>query len=183
MAAVDHDRKLDRGRTPKVHEGIECGAHRAAREEHVINEDDVLAVHVKRNLGLVEHRGNAARHVIAVEADVELSHGRTDSLNVLDLGCKLLGYVNATTDDANERKIGGTLVVLDDLVGNAGEGSRHRRLVHNDRLGSKLFHTAPFGSACVRTTDGGAMKKRPLPDGSGTLKETSTLWARARWCI
>ena len=62
----------------------------------------------------------------------------------LDLVGELLGDVCAATHDADEGDVASPLVVLDDLVGDAGEGSRHRRSVHDGRLGCDLFHVAPF---------------------------------------
>jgi hypothetical protein len=37
VAAVDQDRELDRARPPEVVQGIERGAHRPAREQHVVD--------------------------------------------------------------------------------------------------------------------------------------------------
>lgn len=86
---------------------------------------------------------DTTRHVVTVEADVELAHGG-GALDSLDLIGELLGDVCAATHDADEGDVASPLVVLDDLVGDAGEGSRHRRSVHDGRLGCDLFHVAPF---------------------------------------
>ena len=45
MAAVDQDRELHGARPAQVVQRVEGGAHRPARVQHVVDQDDRLSVH------------------------------------------------------------------------------------------------------------------------------------------
>ena len=103
-------------------------------------------VDVKVDLSLVNDGCEATGHVISIEADVELAHRRADTLDGLDLRREEICDVGTAADDTHDREVLRPLIVLDDLMRDAGKGSAHRRSVHDGRLGSQslLFHVAPF---------------------------------------
>ena len=58
MAAVDQDRELHRPRPAEVVQRVERGAYRAARVQHVIDQDDRLAVYAaRRKVGAAQCAG------------------------------------------------------------------------------------------------------------------------------
>ena len=72
VAAVDQRQQLHARRAAVVEQRVERRAHGAARVQHVVHQDDVLALHGERNLGgahdgLDVHRGQ----IVAVQVDVE----------------------------------------------------------------------------------------------------------------
>src|SRR5262245_30864015 len=77
MSAVDEHDQLNRARTTKIDERVEGCANRPSGIEHVVDEQDQLAVYGERNLGLPDDRLRAdggrrvAAEVVAVERDVE----------------------------------------------------------------------------------------------------------------
>src|SRR5215831_16032126 len=77
MPAVDEDDQLYRARPPEVDERVERRTNRPSGIEHVVHEQDQLAVNGEWNLGLPDDRLRAdgdcrvAAEVVAVERDVE----------------------------------------------------------------------------------------------------------------
>src|SRR5581483_4778587 len=58
MAAVDQDRELDGPRAAEVVKGVERSADRSARVQHVVDQDDGLAVDAAgRELGAAQRAG------------------------------------------------------------------------------------------------------------------------------
>ena len=56
MAAVDQHQQLHARRAAVVEQRVERGADGAAGVEHVVHQDDVFALHRKRDLGGADHR-------------------------------------------------------------------------------------------------------------------------------
>ena len=72
VAAVDQDREPDRARPADVVERVERGPDGAAAEEHVVDEDDDLAVDAAgRDLGRQQRPGRLEPQVVAVHRHVE----------------------------------------------------------------------------------------------------------------
>ncbi len=67
----------------------------------------------------------------------------SDALDLLDLVSQKRGENGSPALDADDADLLGPLVALDDLMGNAGEGARHRLLVHDLGLEPGLFHGTP----------------------------------------
>src|SRR5207249_4464592 len=116
VAAVDQDRELDRPRPPEVDDGVEGSADGTAREEDVVHQDDGLVLDRERDVG---------------PADDRRPHGQRGAVDLGDLGGEPLRERDATGAQADEREVGGAAVLLEDLVGNAGEGPVERRFVEN----------------------------------------------------
>ena len=72
--------------------------------------------------------------VVTVERDVERAHGRLHRLDGRDLLRDALGEGFSAGLDADQRELVDALRLLDDLVGDAGEGPIERDLVEDLRL-------------------------------------------------
>ncbi len=143
VAAVDENRQLDRARAPVVHDRVHRRADRAPGEQHVVDEDDVLALDVERDVGAVHLRREPDGEVVSVEADVERSDAHLGSLDLADLGRERLGEHGSAGDDADEREVARALVRLENLVRDARDGARDRLGVHHRRFRAVLHHTPP----------------------------------------
>src|SRR5437899_2258241 len=133
MTPVDEDRELDRLRPPEVDERVHGGADCPAGEEHVVDEEDALALDGERDVRPVHHRIlKAPVEVVAVERDVDDSErdGRT-GLDLVDGPADALREVHAARPDADERQVLGALVVLEDLVRDADQGALDAERVHH----------------------------------------------------
>src|SRR5207245_2501412 len=86
MTPIDEDRELDRLRAPEVDERVHGGADGPAGEEHVVHEEDPLAVDGERDVRAVHHRIlQAPVEVVAVERDVDdTERDRRAALDVVD---------------------------------------------------------------------------------------------------
>ena len=76
VAAVAEDGELDPLRAAVVEEGVDRGAHGAAGEEDVVDEDDGALAEVEVDVGGVDDRlrgGRLGADVVAVEGDVEVA--------------------------------------------------------------------------------------------------------------
>jgi len=124
VATVDEDEELDAAGASVAEEGVECGADGATGVEDVVAEDDVAASDVEAQLPGDDGRARAcSREIVAVEADVENTGVDGVLLNLGDEGCEALRKGDAAALDADEAKIFAAVVLLDDLVGQADEGS------------------------------------------------------------
>ena len=153
MPAVHQHGQLHRGRTADVHERVERGADGAARVQHVVHEDDVLAVEIEEDVGGVHLGSEMRREVVAVEADVELAERHLRALDGLDLLGQALGEQIAPRHDADERDVARALVRLEDLMRNARQRPLDLVRVHADGLDCCcVVHTHPFCSSAYRRT-------------------------------
>ena len=122
MTAGDQHRQLHRLGAAEFGEGVECSAHRAPGEEHVVDQHDRAAGDVDGNLGGTGRRDRAQRDVVAEEGDVERANGHLDVLELRDRGGEAVGDGDAPGVETDEHDVVGTTVALDDLVGDAGVG-------------------------------------------------------------
>ena len=143
VATVDHHGELHGLGAAQVNQGIERRANRAAGVEHVVDEHDVDAVDGEQHLGGIGHRVDVTCVVIAIEADVKLANLELDALDGLDLRCKTLRDGDSAPLDADERDTVCALVMLDDFVSDARDGSVHRQRVHDLGFQDSLFHGTP----------------------------------------
>src|SRR6266852_3002064 len=99
FAAVHQRRKLDFSGTPVVEQLVHRGAHGAPGVENVVDNHDMSAVDVERDLRrlhLVMQSGGV--EIVAIERDVERSHRRRE----LQLPVQALGKPGAAGADAYE---------------------------------------------------------------------------------
>src|SRR5580765_2684468 len=135
MAAVDEDRQLDALGTAIV-------------EEHLVDEDDGLALERKVERGrahdrLRVKRRAAAAHVdvVAVEGDVDGTDVRRGAGAFLDESPQALSDRNASRLDPDESDARKVRVGLDDLVCDPREGAAERIGVEQNSSG-RSFHRA-----------------------------------------
>ena len=123
VAAVDQHGQPHRLRAADVVQRVERGADGAPGEEHVVDEDDGLAVDAaRRDLGGQQRAGRLHPQVVAVHRDVERADRHVVPLDGGDPLGDPLGQRHAPAGDAEQDEVLGALVALEDLVGDAGEG-------------------------------------------------------------
>ena len=123
VTAVDQDGQLHRPRPPQVAERVQRRAHRPARVQDVVDQDDDLAVDAgRRHVGVTQRPRRAQPQVIAVHGDVE---GAGGGGTALDLGQPLgqpAGQRHAPGRDAQQDDVGAAVGALQDLVRDPGQG-------------------------------------------------------------
>ena len=134
MAAVNEDGELDAAGATQVHDGVEGGADGAAGVENIVHEHDALGIQVERDVRGVDRRSEVGEVVVAVEADVEASQRDAHPLDTLDLVHEFLCEQIAAGHDTHKREVLNALVLLDDLVRDAGDGAVDRGVIHDDGL-------------------------------------------------
>src|SRR5690606_3841518 len=103
MTAVHHDRVLDGGRPAHVDDRVERRPGGAAREQHVVNQDDASAVDVEVDLGALDHRlQRDLGEVVAVQGDVQLADQGPGALEPFDEGGQALRQRGAARVYAHE---------------------------------------------------------------------------------
>ena len=132
VAAIDQNRQLDARRPAKVHQRVERGADRPAREKHVIHEDHGLVGDIKIYACFANDRlvGNE-RQVVPVKVDVENAAGDRFLFDGLDGQFEAVGKDNPAGADADQADILNALVALEDLVGDAGDRAPDLLRVHD----------------------------------------------------
>ena len=106
VAAVDqHQQRHARG-PAVVEQRVERGAHGAAGVEHVIHQDDVLALHGKRDFGGVHDRLDLhGGKIVAIEVDIEDADRNLAVFEGLDLGRQALRQRHAAAADSDEGEL------------------------------------------------------------------------------
>ena len=122
------------GRPAEVDDRVERGADGPAREQDVVDEDHRLGLDGERDVRSADHRGPAHAQVVAVERDVERADRQRGAVDLGDLRGQAVREADAAGAQADERQILGAAVLLEDLVGDAGEGPVERGLVEDLRL-------------------------------------------------
>src|SRR5687768_6243907 len=131
MTPVDQDRELDHARAPEIDERVERGADRPSGEQHVVHEDDGLALDRERDVGPAHHRRAPHGEIVAIERDVERADREVAAVNLRDLRDEAMGERDAPGPQADERDVGTAGVLLEDLVRDAGEGAVESGFVEN----------------------------------------------------
>jgi hypothetical protein len=111
VAPVDQREEADRGGPPVVHQRAERGADRPAREEDVVDEEEVAVGRVEGDLGQARERETPVE-VVAVERHVDLAEGRDDAVGLLQPGRDAAREGDAPGREADEgqRREGGDLL-------------------------------------------------------------------------
>ena len=117
MAAVDQHQKLHARRPAVIEQRIERGANRAAGVQDVVDQNNVLALHRKRDVGRAHHRLDIdGRQVVAVQVDVQDAGRNLTAFECLDLSRQPLRQRNAPAADADERELIEVLGLLEYFV-------------------------------------------------------------------
>src|SRR5262245_25828204 len=142
MAAVDQDRQLDHRGPAEVDDGVQGGPDGAAREEHVVDEDDGLALDAERDVGPPDDRGAAQVEVVPVERDVESADRQACPVDGGDLPGQPPGDGDPSGPETDEGQVAGAGVALEDLVRDAGESPVEGSFVEDLRLLAQAWHRA-----------------------------------------
>src|SRR6266481_3822692 len=135
VAAVDQHAQLNPAGTPVGEKGIECCADGPAREQYVVHQDDVLAFNIQPDLRFLDHGAGAERgKVIAVEGNVQSAHANGRFLDSLDELAQALRDWYAAAPDSDQAQTLGTIIFLNNLVGETNQGALDFRGGHELRL-------------------------------------------------
>ena len=119
MAAVDERRQLDLGRAPVVGQRIERGTDGAAREEHVVHEDDVRAVNREAYVAFLKRRVRVeVLEIVAIQRDIERAEGELPIVIRRKQREHPLGHLVTAAADADQRD-GPAAIFLADHGGEA----------------------------------------------------------------
>ena len=133
VAAVHEADHLDRPRTTEVHQRVHGGADRAARADHVVDEDHDPVVDGRRHLGQAQRRPLAARReIVAVERGVEDADGQLEAGDLAQVRRELSRQGHAPVGDRDEVEAAEVLVALEDLVGDPHERAADGGVVEDD---------------------------------------------------
>src|SRR5262249_23708653 len=131
VAAIDQNQELHARRTAVIKQRVKRGADRAAGVEHVIHEDDILALHGKRNIGAA-HDGLDVycRKVVAIEIDIEDADRDLALLERLDFRRQPLRHRDAAAANAYEGELVKIGTFFENFVGQADERTVDFRCAH-----------------------------------------------------
>ncbi len=122
MAAVDEDRELHGTGPADVAERVECGADRAAGEEHVVHQHDETAFDaLTGDLGASDGARGAHPKIVAVHGDVERPDRRLPAGDLFELSGEPIREEDPSCRDAEKHHVVGALGAFDDLVGDSGQ--------------------------------------------------------------
>jgi len=140
VAAVDEDEELDGLRPSHLEEALHGGPDGPAREEDIVDEQDVLLGRLEIDLRLLDHAAHlCGRDVVPVNGDVQDADGHFDALHFLDDPGDPLADVYAAGPDADDDQVLQVAVALNDLGGHPVEAPPDLAGVHDSRL-DLLFH-------------------------------------------
>src|SRR5262245_57639214 len=105
-AAVNEHGQLHAARAPEINQLIHRGADRAARVEHVVNQNDRLAGDVCGQLGLVDDGPFAdGAQVVAVERDVQRAGRDVNAVHLFDPRRQPFGQRDAPPSDSDQQHV------------------------------------------------------------------------------
>ena len=131
----------------EVGQRVERGADRSAGEQHVVDQDNGLAVDaLGRDLGQLEGADAAKSQVVAVHRGVEGADRHVAAFDRGDLIGDPAGQRDAAGRDAEHGEPLGTVIAFDDFVGDAGERAGEVRRVE-DGTGERSPVTGRVGLA------------------------------------
>src|SRR5215216_4590452 len=134
MAAVDQANQLNDFGSAEVDERVERRTDRPAGIEHIIDENDLAIIDGERDLGAPDEGLRADRmphQIVAVQRDVERAGRHVVAGDLFERARDAPGYRHSARTDADERQVIDALVALDNLVCDAGEGSRDAIRIHD----------------------------------------------------
>src|SRR5271157_759835 len=131
MTSINEHQQLHAARATVTEERIERGADRAAGVENVVNQDDIAIVHIEAKGAWTDHRADIVRgKVVAVKANVKHSSIDGAFFDGANQSAQSFRKGNAAALNANQAQVFGSIVLFDDLMGQADErafdlGGRH----------------------------------------------------------
>jgi hypothetical protein len=126
VPAVDEHRQLHRAGSAVVGEGVERGPHGAAGHQDVVDEHHERVVEpAVGDVGALQRPRRAAAQVVAVERGVHDADREGGAAELGDGRAQPPGEQRAAGGDADEDHVLDPCGLLDDLVGDAGDGAGH----------------------------------------------------------
>src|SRR3990170_1174977 len=172
VPTIDQNRQLDILGAAEVDQGVHRRPYRTSREQNVVHEDDFLLVDRKRDFRAFQPRlVSCARQVVPVERDVHVAGRNLQPLDGPDFLPDELRQRHTAGHDADQNEILGSLVFLQDLVGQAGEAPLHSLGVQDDLLACFFHRDGPSEFGRNRVFMG---KKKP-PRKRGEAAWSSTI--------
>ena len=144
MAAVDQRQQLHPRRAPVIEQRVESRADGAAGVEHIVHQDDVLALHRKGDLGGAHHRLDIhGREIVAVQIDIEDAHRNPAFFERLDLPGQPLRQGNAAAADPDKSQQVQVLGLLQDFMSQTDQRPVDFRCAHELKFFAREGHKAP----------------------------------------
>ena len=134
MAAIDEHDELDGTGPPEINQRIERRANRPARVQHVVHQQDVLAVDEEGDLGPAHQRlrpHGRTHQVVAVERDIERAGGHLYAGDVLQVRGDPRRNRHPARANADQSQGLHASVALVNLVGDAQQAARDPLGVHD----------------------------------------------------
>jgi hypothetical protein len=135
VATVYQDGEPDNARAAQVYEGVEGGADGPARVEDVVDEHHDFVVDARcRELGGKRSPGRLALEIVTEHGDVQLAgnvFGLHTGIGGRYFGGKAAGQRIAAARNAQQNKILGSLVRLENFMGYTSEGAVNVRFGKN----------------------------------------------------
>ena len=183
VAAVDQHQQVHARRAAVIEQRIERGADGAARVQHVVHQDDVLAVHRKRNLGGADHRLDVDRaEVVAIEIDVEDADRHCCAFPGLRSSCQPLRQRNAAAADADEGEPIQVLGLFQDFVRQPDQRAVDLGCAHELRFFAGKRHIAPKDNVARKQHGAGwaeaRRRVRQAPRKASGTFHTNVLYCR-----
>ena len=159
MPAVHEHSELYRLGSAHFHDALDCRAHRSARIEDVVAQDNISAVDRKGHVRAVDHRVfRDDREVVPIERDVEYAEVRTLAEKFFGIFRDFARKGHAPRADSHERKV--LRIALRDFVRDARIRAAHGFCVH--QLCLEFHRPSVFGHKKSRTLFGyGTRAARP----------------------
>ena len=112
--------------------------------EHVVHQNDVFALHGKRDFGGAHHRLDIHRgEIVAIEIDVENAHRNLAVFQAFDLLRQPLRQRNAAAANADERELIEVFGFFQNLVGQPDQRAVDFRSAHELGFFAGERHKAP----------------------------------------
>ena len=117
MPAVDQHAQPDALRTAQIEQPVHRRANRASGVQHVVDQDQILVVHRKRNVARLQHglRRNLGK-VVAIQRDVQRPHRHIHAVDAAHGLRDALGQRNAAPADSDQCQIRRAAALFHDFV-------------------------------------------------------------------
>ena len=146
VSAVNEDGKLDSGRSAVAEQRFDGGADRTSGIDDIVNEDNGLSLNVDLQRFVFDHRGVRLRkigafgQIVAVHRDIERIDPDIRAVQVKQIVVQNLRHRNAAAVDADQTKIGTSLILFDNFVCNTDQCAIDGVFVHQCGFDNAIVH-------------------------------------------
>jgi hypothetical protein len=135
MTTVDEHGELYGARPTKVTECVQRGTYCAAREENIIDQNNIFTADIEQDirpleLGLFE----LASQIVSIQRDIEAADEQGDFLNLLNRAGNAAGDEFATGANSDDHKVPRSPVSFQDLMGKARNRAIKSRFINQGSL-------------------------------------------------